>query len=287
MEKLFILGSGGPVATKHRFGTSHAVQHGDEYLLFDCGPATTYRLAKLEIPLTKVDHLFFTHHHFDHNADYPCFLLSRWDLSIGQENELKVYGPQPTATITERLIGEDGAFVSDWKARVHHPLSHHTFKGRGGTLPRKPPSVKVRDIVPGRVCAGKDWEVTCASAVHVGPWLDSLAYRLDSSACSIVFTGDTEPCDTVEELARGADVMVAMCGGSQDEQRKHGSDFGQMGTTWAGELAQRAGVGKLVLTHIGSKFSAHGPMEEGIADVARVFDGSIIYSEELMELPLV
>ncbi len=286
MDQLFILGSGGPVATKHRFGTSHAVQLGDEYLLFDCGPAATYRLAKLEIPITSIDHLFFTHHHFDHDVDYPCFMLSRWDQCVGGENELNVYGPAPTTTITERLIGEEGAFAYDWKARVNHPLSHRAFQLRGGTLPRKPPTVMANDITPGSVTAGKDWEVTCAPADHVQPWLDSLAYRLDSEAGSIVFTGDTAPCDTVEELAEDADLMVVMCGGSQENQRRQGTDFGQMGTTWAGELAQRAGVRRLVLTHIGPTFSLPGPREDGIADVAKVYDGEIIYSEELMTIGL-
>ena len=80
--------------------------------------------------------------------------------------------------------------------------------------------------------------------------------------------------------------MVAMCGGSQENQRRQGTDFGQMGTTWAGELAQRAGVRKLVLTHIGPTFSLPGPREDGIADVAKVYDGEIIYSEELMTIGL-
>jgi ribonuclease BN (tRNA processing enzyme) len=254
--------------------------------MFDCGPATTYRLAKLGISPTMVNHLFFTHHHFDHNADYPCFLLSRWDLSIGEEQVLQVYGPAPTETITERLIGETGAFVFDWKARVNHPLSQRVHQLRGGTLPRKPPSVHVRDIRPGEVHSGRDWEVTAASADHVQPWLDSLAYRLDTSEKSIVFTGDTAPCQSVADLAKGADVMVAMCGGEQQRQIERGVAFGQMGTTLAGELAQKAAVKKLVLTHIGPRFSSHGGMEKGIVDVAQVYDGEIIFAEEMMSIEI-
>jgi ribonuclease BN (tRNA processing enzyme) len=43
-----------------------------------------------------VDNLFFTHHHFDHNIDYPCFLLCRWDQAAGHGSELNVYGPKLT-----------------------------------------------------------------------------------------------------------------------------------------------------------------------------------------------
>jgi len=43
-----------------------------------------------------VENLFFTHHHFDHNIDYPCFLLPRWDQAAGRGSELNVYGPKQT-----------------------------------------------------------------------------------------------------------------------------------------------------------------------------------------------
>src|SRR2546425_9119211 len=79
-------------------------------------------------------------------SNYPCFLLCRWDQSIGKENQLRVYGPTLTETITERLLGENGAFVHDWKARVNAPLSQRVHVNRGGTLPRRPPVVLAQEI---------------------------------------------------------------------------------------------------------------------------------------------
>jgi ribonuclease Z len=162
--------------------------------MFDCGPAATWKLVKMGIFPTKVDYLFFTHHHFDHDVDYPAFLLCRWDQSVGKENQLRVFGPTLTETITERNLGENGAFAHDWKERVGHPLSQRVFVNRGGTLPRRPPVVVARDIGPGRVHDGREWRVTAAPAEQVQPFLDSLAYRLDTAEGSIVFTGDTQPC---------------------------------------------------------------------------------------------
>jgi ribonuclease BN (tRNA processing enzyme) len=43
-----------------------------------------------------VDNLFFTHHHFDHNINYPCFLLCRWDQAAGRGSDFNVYGPKLT-----------------------------------------------------------------------------------------------------------------------------------------------------------------------------------------------
>ena len=52
----------------------------DERILVDCGPEATYKLSRLGLLPTAVGVLFFTHHHSDHSADYPCFLMTRWDL---------------------------------------------------------------------------------------------------------------------------------------------------------------------------------------------------------------
>ena len=282
MARVFVLGAGTPTPTPDRYGSSFVLQLGDEHIMFDCGPAATHKLVKAGLLPTQVGYLFFTHHHFDHDVDYPCFLLTRWDQSTGKEKELEVYGPSLTETLTHRLLDErEGAFAHDWIARVNHPGSQRLHVRRGGTLPRKPPSVISRDIGPGKVYAGKDWEVTAAVAEHVQPWLDSLAYRVDSPDGSIVFTGDTRPCQTVLDLAQDADVMLCGCWDDQDRMKERG-EAGLCGTVDAGRLAQEAGVKKLVLVHIGHELARHGDMEKGIGDVKKVYDGELVFAEELM-----
>ena len=286
MAEIYTLGAGTPTPTPTRFGSSHVLKLGDQLLMFDCGPAATHKLVKAGLFPTQVDYLFFTHHHFDHDIDYPCFLLCRWDQSIGKENQLQVFGPDLTEQITEGILGENGLFAHDWKARVNHPLSQQVFVNRGGTLPRPAPSVDARDVGPGKVFSGPDWEVTAAPAEHVQPWLDSLAYRVDSAEGSVIFTGDTQPCDSVTELARGADMMLCMCWDDQAVMDANGEYAGQCGTTGAARMAQDAGVEKLVLVHIGPHLSAHGPMEQGIGDISRIYNGEIVFSEELMRISL-
>jgi ribonuclease Z len=286
MADVYVLGAGSPNPTPTRFGSAHALSVCGELLMFDCGPAATHKLVKAGLFPTSVDHLFFTHHHFDHNIDYPCFLLCRWDQSIGKENQLQVFGPKLTEKITEGIIGENGVFADDWKARVNHPLSHQVFVNRGGTLPRKPPSVAVKDVGPGLVFKSKDWQVTAAPAEHVQPWLDSLAYRVDSSEGSVVFTGDTQPCESVTALAKNADVMLCMCWDDHQSMVNSKEIFGQCSTVGAARLAQDAGVKKLVLVHVGPHLSGHGPMESGIGEVRNIYDGEIVFSEEVMRIPL-
>ena len=132
------------------------------------------------------------------------------------------------------------------------------------------------DVGPGKVSVGPDWVVTAAPAEHVQPYLDSLAYRVDSSEGSVIFTGDTQPCESVVELASGADMMLCMCWDDQEVMDSNGEAGGQCGTTGAARMAQAAGVRKLVLVHMGPHLAGHGPLEKGIADVSRIYDGEIL-----------
>ncbi|MEX0762148.1 MAG: MBL fold metallo-hydrolase [Dehalococcoidia bacterium] len=285
MPRLYVLGAGTPTPTPTRFGSAYVLEVEGEKIMFDCGPAATHKLVQAGLWPTDIDYIFFTHHHFDHDIDYPCFLLCRWDQSIGKENQLQVFGPTLTERITEGVIGDDGLFSHDWKARAYHPLSQKVYVNRGGVLPRRPPKVAARDVGPGTVHTSNNWEVTAAPAEHVQPYLDSLAYRLETkSGKSIVFTGDTQPCQSVVDLARGADVMLCMCWDDQDLMDEDGEAPGQCGTKGAARMAEEAGVKKLILVHMGPNISTHGPLEKGIGDIRDVYRGRVIYAEELMAL---
>jgi len=279
--RVHILGTGTPTPSADRFGSAFVAEVGDQKIMVDCGPAATHKLVKAGMWPTDISNLFFTHHHFDHNIDYPCFLLCRWDQSIGNEEKLRVYGPALTRDITEGLIGPSGVFAPDWKARVGHPASQQVFVNRGGTLPRKPPEVAAEDIDPGHVVEGDGWQMRSTFADHVQPYLDSLAYRLDTDQGSVVFTGDTEPCDSVVELAQGADVMLAMCWDDQEFMESHGEVNGASGTTGAAHMATRAGISKLVLVHSQPRLSEEGARRKALMDVGEIYSGDVTLATEL------
>ena len=284
MARIYVLGAGNPVPTPERFGSSYVLQLGDEHIMFDCGPAATHKLARSGLLPAQIGYLFFTHHHFDHDVDYPCFLLTRWDQGIGSEKLLEVLGPAPTEKLTHRLLDEkEGAFAHDWIARINWPVSQQIHVSRGGTLPRKPPTVEAKDIGTGKVYSGNGWEVTSAVAEHAQPWLDSLAYRVDSSEGSVVFTGDTRPCQSVVDLSAGADVMLCNCSAGGREEKTTDSQR-TYGAVDAARMAQQARVGRLVLVHIGPALAQRGVLQESIRAARKVYDGEIVVSRELTSL---
>ena len=157
---------------------------------------------------------------------------------------------------------------------------------RGGTLPRKPPYVQAKDVGPGKVHSGKDWEVTAASAEHVQPYLDSLAYRFETPNGSIVFTGDTQPCESVQTLAHEADMLLCMCWDEQSVMDESGEAGGQCGTEGAARMAQNAGVKKLVLVHIGPHLSQDEVKTRSATELSKIYEGEIVFADEMMSLEL-
>jgi len=286
MATLHLLGCGTPTPSSSRFGTSYVLCLDRDRLMFDCGPATTYKLVRAGLWPTQIDYLFFTHHHFDHNADYPCFLLCRWDQSIGKENRLNVFGPRKTEQITRRLIGPRGAFTFDWRARVNAPVSQCVHRNRGGTLPRPAPDIAVTDVDPGIVVERPGWAVHAARAQHVQPWLESLAYRVVTPGGCVFFAGDTGLCPSIIEAAAGADVLVVNCWDHQDTMESNGEAPGQTGTRDAAHMARAAGARMLVLTHIGARLATPEGREHALAEISSIYAGQVVFGEEMTSLEL-
>ena len=282
--RVTLLGAGVPTPTPRRFGSAYLLDVAGRCILIDCGPATTFKLTKAGRQAPEVSMLLFTHHHFDHNADYPCFVLTRWDQDVDQ-TPLRVFGPPPTTALTRKLFeAPDGAYVCDWTARVEHPGSQRVFANRGGRLPRTAPKIDATDIDATFALGEAGFSVRAADTVHVQPYLESVAYRIDSDGASIVFSGDTEPVDSVVELARGADMLICMCWDTDRAMEADGLSGGMTGTTSAGKLAERAGVRTLVLTHVSAHLDSPAVREEGLRDVASVFGGRVVFGEELLSL---
>ena len=278
--RVTILLAGTPTPTPARWGTAILVQSNTTAVLLDAGPGVTRSLVSAGFRPTGVDAVVFTHHHFDHNAGFPGLFLSRWDQGAGFVEELEICGPPPTRRFVDKLFAPgSGAFWPDLYARLHAPPSQAVYVNRGGVLPRLPPEPQVREVQPGDGFMIGDVRIIPGLARHVQPYLDCNAYRIEAGSRSVVYTGDTEPCEEVVRLAQGTDMLVSMCWDEEQVMAANGEDTGQTGTLGAAGMARRANATSLVLTHIGPTIGA-GIDDGELAAMAGIYSGPIHQAQE-------
>lgn len=279
--KLNLLGTGTPTPSHHRAGSSD---------LLECGPACMRRLLEANVDVRRITDLFLTHLHYDHCVDYGYLVLTRWDQGVGKIPDLDVYGPAPTAIMTELLFGASGVYGPDLAARTLHPGSDFVVEARGGQLPRQLLQPAMTEVADGSVIETDGWRLETAEVVHVQPQLTCLAYRLTTaSGVSIVFGGDTAPTSILTDLARGTDVLLHMChldNNSVTDPRITECCSGHLDAARTARTARDAGVRTLVLVHITEQMEAVGVRERVLQEVGEIFTGNTIFGEDLLEVPL-
>ena len=283
---IVLLGTGTPAPSVARQSSGYLFEVGSELIAIDHGPGAHHRLLESGYPATRVTHAFFSHLHYDHCLDYPRLVLQRWDMGAGRIPELRVYGPPPIAQMTEQLFGVDGVYGADIRARLEHQSSLDVFAARGGTLPRLRPAPIVSELHTGATVSGDGWTMTAGHAQHVQPYLECLAYRLDTSHGSVCYSGDSGPCDAIVELARGCDVLIHMnhhFSGSEPSAAYRAACGNHIDNA---TIARRAGVKTLVLTHLLAQIDRPGLRERIVHEIQREFTGQVIWGEDLMRLTL-
>jgi ribonuclease BN (tRNA processing enzyme) len=284
--KITLLGTGTPAPSLKRQSSGYLFEVAGDLIVMDHGPGAHHRLIESGHRAVDVTHAFFTHLHYDHCMDYARLVLQRWDQGADRIPDLEVFGPRPIARMTALLFGDDGVYGPDIRARVEHQSSLDVFAARGGSGPRRRPAPNVRELQAGDIVRGRGWTVTAGLAAHVQPQLECLAFRLDAADGSVCYSGDSGRSDEIVELARGCDVLIQMnhhfsgteptpayrdaCGNHRDNA----------------VTAQRAGVKTLVLTHLLAQIDRPGIREQIVHEIKEVFDGQVIWGEDLMQLTL-
>jgi ribonuclease BN (tRNA processing enzyme) len=275
-----LLGTGSPIPTLERAGTSLLLDVGDDRLLVDCGPKTTHRLVEEGVDPGTIETVFFTHRHVDHDADFFHFAVASW--SLGRET-LSVYGPDGTADLVDAL-GDLYADDIAYRKRFDYP--------EGGM------DVDVTTVSPGFEAAGDGWQVAAHPVEHS---VETYAYRFEAGDASLVVSGDTRHLDSLAEFAAGADVLVQdACAFAEpvadpDEpvvwerlteplSDEHLATLQRTHCTprEAGRIAANAGVETLVLTHL----LPYRDTTAMRAAAEATFDGHVLVAEDGLELDL-
>lgn len=285
--KITLLGTGTPSPSLKRQSSGYLIETGDDLIVMDHGPGAHHRLIETGRRAVDVSHVFLSHLHYDHCMDYPRLVLQRWDMGADRIPDLDVYGPPPLKRMTGLLFDPDGVFGPDIEARIKHQGSIDVFETRGGVPPRKRPAPRVTEVRPGDVVEGKGWKVTVGRASHVQPYLQCYGYRLDAADGSMCYSGDSGAvCADIVELARGCDVLIHMnhyLSGTEPTPIYREVCGNHIDTA---EVARQAGVKTLVLTHMLKQIDQPGIRERIVKEISEIFDGEIIWGEDLMEIPV-
>jgi ribonuclease BN (tRNA processing enzyme) len=278
--RLILLGTGGgPRPRKENVSASQVLVINDQLYVVDCGNGVARQLVSAGLALPRLRHVFVTHQHSDHNADYGNLLLLSW--ASGLRTKVDTWGPPPLEKMT-RLFFEMNAYDIDIRIEDE------------GRVPLVP-LVHPHEITEGGVVMqDENLKVTCTLVDHP-PVKPAFAYRFDAADRSIVISGDTHRSDNLAKLAQGADVLVheAMYVPALDRlvaRVPNASTLKQhiiashTPAEDCGRVAAAAGVKTLVLSHL---VPADDPQvtEQMWIDAARSqFKGEIVVARDLLEI---
>ena len=281
--KITCLGTGSPESYARRASSGYLVEVGEDKILLDCGGGVVSRLIEAGVMPRDITHLFFTHLHSDHMMDYARLIHAAWDEG---KIEMPVWGPAPLAEITEKLFGKDGVFATDLTARCEFEGSQEIWRARGGLIPRPLPNPQVTQIQPGFTYEAEDWTLSTCNAPHAQPYLECMAFRIDATNKSFVFSGDSGLCASVEALCDKADLLIHWC-----YRLGHETDFPTVMqfSPCAGEIAamaERVGVKQLLLSHIRKHMDEADHHKSMLAEARTHFGGKLAIAEDLMTIIL-
>ena len=283
---------GGPVPSPDRSQPANALVHQGTVYLVDAGDGTVQQLARAGILLPRVRAVFLSHLHADHSGGLSAVLALR--NQTNQRDQITVYGPPGTRELVSGMVAS-----MQPAARVGYGIPGQPWAPPADT-------VRVIELSDGERMAVDGFTVTVAQNSHYdfapGSVEDrnykSFAYRFDLGTRSIVYTGDTGPSAAVEKLAKGADLLVSEMidmGGTMANVARNSPDMPPQAKQQleqhlsthhltpdaVGQLASRAGVKALVITHFAAGTPDPVRTRGYIAEIKARFAGSVTLANDL------
>jgi ribonuclease BN (tRNA processing enzyme) len=291
--RLITLGTvAGPPPRPHRAQSSNLLIVNGALYVIDAGDGVVRRTAKAGFNVRDVGTIFITHHHDDHTAGLGTLMSAAWDNQ--RTTPINVYGPPRTEDLVKAAVQY---FTISAEIRI---------ADGGRTIPIERLFLG-HDVGPGLVYQDANIKVTAIENTHFAFQAGAAAgrhksysYRFETPGRVIVFTGDTGPNEALTELARGADVLVSEANSIEERMRdllksgqwqvmtaeeqeriKRQMTQGHLSTADVGEMATRAGVKTVILTHL--TFKADDDYTAWVADVKKHFSGEVLVAKDLKE----
>lgn len=285
MIQIIFLGTGGTIPLPERALLSVALVREGEILLFDCPEGTQVQFRKAGLRPAKLRRILITHLHADHIAGLVGFLLTL-QLS-GLTGPIEIYGPPGTERLintTARLMLskilldlqihelEGTGVINADGYEIRHTLLDHLVPTFGYALvePPRPGKFLVEEAQRLGVPEGPLWgqlqrgqPVVLEGGRVVYPWQVLGPPR---SGRRIAFITDTRPCESELFLAEKANVFIREASFTEtlvEEAQLRGHSTARQ----SAEIALKAGVERLILTHITPRYPNPLPLLEEAREV--------------------
>ncbi|MCZ8015209.1 MAG: MBL fold metallo-hydrolase [Limnobacter sp.] len=253
-----LCGTGSPFPDPDRAAPCTLVIAGKDMFLFDAGSAAAKQISTVRFSTGQLKGVFITHFHSDHIDGLGEVLMTRWAQHT-EGQRLTVHGPNGISNI---LQGFKQAYTADTGYRT----AHHG----AATMPTELAGADVNEfeVQKGQyttVLKQPDLLIE-AFAVNHQPISPAVGYRINYKGRTVVLSGDTTGDEQVKDAARNADLLIhealspelvgklqeAALNNKRSKLAKIFADIPNYHTTPldVAILAQEAGVGHVVLSHI-------------------------------------
>jgi ribonuclease Z len=267
MRELVVLGTASQVPTRTRNHNGYLLRWDGEGLLFDPGEGTQRQMIHAGVPATQITRICLTHVHGDHCFGLPG-VLSRLALD-GVTQPIDLHYPATGENVVRALVslaspgadlrlhphGAAGPIAPGLEVR---PL-HHRIETYGYRLVEPDGRTLLPDRLAAAGIAGPDVGRLQRGGSLRGVRLEDVSVPRPGQRFAFVM--DTAPCPGAQELAEGADLLVAEATFSDDDAEL-AAQYRHLTAGQAGTLAADGGVGTLVLTHFSSRYSDVTPLAE-------------------------
>ena len=278
-----ILGTTAGVPTRER---GHAAIHlsyddGEEFCcLFDCGEGTQRQFMIAGLNLMKIDDVFITHWHGDHCLGLPGMVDTMG--FEGRQRPLTVYAPEArrvrkslafshsmgAVKVAPRNVPAKGsrvtALLEERRFRVVSiPVKHSTPAVAYAVIEKDKTGIDIKKAVrfglPGQ---GELYRrLKDSGEVFLGSRRIALEdVSVTRKGKRIVYSGDTEICDNLRKLARGADLLIQDCTYFDEPGPERHHEHASLPEIV--EMAGKERVKRIILTHISRRHQDMGQLRD-------------------------
>ncbi|MCB2202804.1 MBL fold metallo-hydrolase [bacterium] len=246
MSKITFLGTASAVPSQNQHNSHFVLEAEDHVVMVDSPGNPIVRLEEAGLDPQSITDLVLTHFHPDHVSGVPLLLMDLW--LMGREAPLAIYGMADLIDRVEQMMA-----LFEWETwEGFYPVEFHRLVTEDKT-------------------SLLETESLSAWAYPVCHMIPAIGLRFELPEAVVGYSTDTEPCDQVVQLAEDADILI---------HEATGSSYGHSGAAEAGEVAEKAGVRTLVLTH----YPVDADREALLSKAQSTFSGDVIVAEDLMQL---